>query len=191
MAEPPTTTPTTAELFEHAVRLHAARLIVVARAVVGRRGGASAAEDVVQQALMNLYRHRDRYDWREPVGLLRRTVVNEALRVLRQPRPAEIAEEPADASQSPRAPDGRMIRSETIEQVRHAIERLPEHFRAALVLCEYEGMDYAQIADVLGASVPQVKTWLHRGRRQLATMLQPLNDEGVKDAAAVGRRTVG
>jgi hypothetical protein len=33
-------------------------------------------------------------------------------------------------------------------------------------------MAYAQIAEVLGASIPQVKTWLHRGRRQLAAMLE-------------------
>jgi RNA polymerase sigma-70 factor (ECF subfamily) len=183
-----TPTPTTAELFERAVRLHAPRLIVVARAIVGHRGG---AEDVVQQALMNLYRHRERYDWREPVGLLRRTVVNEALRVLRQPRQAEMAEEPIDPSRSRRAPDGRLIRAETIEQVRQAIERLPEHFRAALVLCEYEGMDYAQIADVLGASIPQVKTWLHRGRRQLASMLKPLHDDEVEGSEVPGRRTFG
>ena len=64
-----------------------------------------------------------------------------------------------------------MVDRETVEHVRAAIERLPQHFRAALVLCEYEGMAYAQIAEVLGASVPQVKTWLHRGRRQLARML--------------------
>ena len=40
------------------------------------------------------------------------------------------------------------------------------------MLCEYEGMAYAQIADVLGASGPQVKTWIHRARRQLARMLK-------------------
>jgi RNA polymerase sigma-70 factor (ECF subfamily) len=65
-----------------------------------------------------------------------------------------------------------MIDRETILRVRQAIDRLPEHFRAALVLCEYENMAYSQIAEVLGASIPQVKTWLHRGRRQLAGMLE-------------------
>jgi RNA polymerase sigma-70 factor (ECF subfamily) len=69
-------------------------------------------------------------------------------------------------------PVGGMIDSETVARVREAIDRLPEHFRAALVLCEYEGMAYVQIAEVLGASVPQVKTWLHRGRRRLAAMLK-------------------
>ena len=75
-----------------------------------------------------------------------------------------------------------MIDRETVERVRAAIGRLPEHFRAALVLCEYEGMAYTQIAEVLGASIPQVKTWLHRGRRQLAEMLKGYVDaERMKD----------
>ena len=70
------------------------------------------------------------------------------------------------------SPVAGMIERETVLKVRAAIERLPEHFRAALVLCEYENLAYTQIAEVLGCSVPQVKTWLHRGRRQLARMLE-------------------
>jgi RNA polymerase sigma-70 factor (ECF subfamily) len=100
-------------------------------------------------------------------------VVNEALRILRQPRMGTVTVElPSRGNE----PDGRMIDVETVQRVRAAIDRLPEHFRAALVLCEYEGMAYAQIAEVLGASIPQVKTWLHRGRRQLARMLKDYVD---------------
>ena len=65
-----------------------------------------------------------------------------------------------------------MVDAETIARVRLAIEQLPEHFRAALVLCEYENMSYDQIAEVLDITIPQVKTWLHRGRRQLAEKLK-------------------
>jgi RNA polymerase sigma factor (sigma-70 family) len=162
----PPVTPSTVQLFEQAVKAHARRLVAIAGAIVGHR---ASPEDVVQQALVNLFQHRDRYDWHQPGGLLRRAVVNEALRVLRQPRMTCVTPEtPAPAE----APVAGMIDGETVERVRAAIERLPEHFRAALVLCEYEGMAYAQIAEVLGASVPQVKTWLHRGRRQLARMLK-------------------
>ncbi|HEV8291364.1 MAG TPA: sigma factor-like helix-turn-helix DNA-binding protein, partial [Tepidisphaeraceae bacterium] len=104
----------------------------------------------------------------------------EALRILRQPRMAAVA--PDQPSPSPQ-PVGGMIDGETVARVRDAIDRLPEHFRAALVLCEYEQMAYAQIAEVLGASVPQVKTWLHRGRRQLAEKLKNFADERkLKDA---------
>ena len=100
---------------------------------------------------------------------MRRAVLNEALRILRQPKTASVT---ADLPSVASAPVGALIDGETVERVRAAIERLPEHFRAALVLCEYERMSYVQIAEVLGASVPQVKTWLHRGRRQLARMLK-------------------
>ena len=165
------TTPTTEELFERAVQNHSRRLLAIARAVVGNR---AAPEDVVQQALMNLYQHRDRYDWREPGGLMRRSVVNEALRILRQPRMTVVAEDhPAATAPSPA---GGMIDQETIAQVRKAIDQLPEHFRAALVLCEYEQMSYIEISQVLDVTVAQVKTWLHRGRRQLAQRLKTYMD---------------
>jgi RNA polymerase sigma-70 factor (ECF subfamily) len=70
------------------------------------------------------------------------------------------------------SPMSGMLDRESIQKVRSAIDRLPDHFRAALVLCEYENLAYTQIAEVLECSVPQVKTWLHRGRRQLARMLE-------------------
>jgi RNA polymerase sigma factor (sigma-70 family) len=159
---------TTEELFERAVRLHSRRLLAIARAIVGNR---ASPEDVVQQAFMNLYQHRDRYDWRQPGGLMRRTVVNESLRILRQPRMSVLPDEAGDPGPS-QSPSRQILESEAVLQVRRAIDRLPENFRAALVLCEYEKMSYAQIAEALDASIPQVKTWIHRGRRQLAQMLQ-------------------
>ena len=196
--------PTMAELFEAAVRLHTRRLLAIARAIAGNR---ASAEDIVQQALTNLYQHRERYDWADPVSagaLLRRAVVNEALRLLRQPRMTEVTEDhPAglDARHdhvSPGLRGGRsdptgglsqMIDRETIQRVRQAIDRLPENFRAALVLCEYENMAYTQIAEMLGASVPQVKTWLHRGRKQLAeTLGEFMAPMRPKPTLAPGRR---
>ncbi len=158
----------TNELFERAVRQHSRRLLAIARAIVGNR---ASPEDVVQQAFMNLYTHRDRYDWREPGGLMRRTVVNEALRILRQPRMSVLPDEASDQGRS-KSPGQHMVESETVLQVRRAIDRLPDNFKAALVLCEYEKMSYAQIAESLDASIPQVKTWIHRGRRQLAELLR-------------------
>jgi RNA polymerase sigma-70 factor (ECF subfamily) len=174
--------PATVALFERAVREHSRRLLAIARTIVGNR---ASAEDVLQQALVNLYQHRDRYDWNEPGGLMRRSVVNEALRLLRQPRMTAVTDdqpEPPSPRQSRHvSPADPMIDRETIDRVRRAIDRLPEHFRTALVLCEYEGMAYTQIADLLGASVPQVKTWLHRGRRQLGEMLKDFMDQKPKE----------
>ena len=155
-----------AALFETAVQQHSRRLLAIARAIVGNR---ASPEDVVQQAVLNLYQHRHRYDWREPGGLLKRAVVNESLRLLRPPKMSAVSDDQPDQASTP--VDG-MIEDEKVRQVRAAIARLPDHFRAALVLCEYENLSYVEIAESLGASVPQVKTWLHRARRQLAGMLK-------------------
>jgi RNA polymerase sigma-70 factor (ECF subfamily) len=164
--------PSTEALFDEAVRQHSRRLLSVARGIVGNR---ASPEDVVQQALLNLYQHRARYDWHEAGGLMRRAVVNEALRVLRGPRMSVVADdEPSPHGEASPAED--LVTRETVQRVRDAIDRLPEHFRSALVLCEYERMPYQEIAETLGASVPQVKTWIHRGRRQLAEMLKGYMD---------------
>src|SRR5688500_20204298 len=53
----------TTALFEEAVKANSRRLLAIARAIVGTR---ASPEDVVQQAVMNLFQHRHRYDWREP-----------------------------------------------------------------------------------------------------------------------------
>src|SRR4051794_34283252 len=146
---------TTAQLFERAIADHSRRLLAIARGIVGNR---ASPEDVVQQAVMNLYQHRERYDWHEPGPLLRRAVVNEALRLLRGPKMTMVQDDhPSGSTETP--VDG-LVANETVQQVRAAIDKLPDHFRSALVLCEYENMSYDQIAKTLNASVPQVKTWL-------------------------------
>ncbi|HYO10103.1 MAG TPA: sigma-70 family RNA polymerase sigma factor [Tepidisphaeraceae bacterium] len=161
----------TVALFEEAVQANTRRLLAIARAIVGTR---ASPEDVVQQAVMNLFQHRERYDWREPGGLLRRAVVNEALRLLRSPKMTVVQDDQPEVR--PDEPSADMDRRETVAKVRAAIDKLPEHYRSALVLCEYEGMPYAEIATTLNASVPQIKTWIHRARRQLATMLKEYAD---------------
>ncbi len=160
--------------FEQAVEDHARRLLAIARGIVGTR---FSPEDVVQQALSNLFKHRARYDWRSPGPLMRRATVNEALRLLRRIRPGMIADDHSGSDARTNldrttAPDAPLDQAEKVSAVRDAIAELPDHFRAALVLCEYEGMSYQQISESLDCSVPQVKTWLHRARRKLATKLE-------------------
>jgi RNA polymerase sigma-70 factor (ECF subfamily) len=164
----------TVRLFEEAVRVHSRRLLAIARAVVGTR---ASPEDVVQQAVTNLFQHRDRYDWREPGGLLKRAVVNEALRILRQPKMSLVMDD-HPAKGGGEDPSDPMSTNETVTRVRDAIAELPEHYKAALVLCEYDEMPYAEIARTLGASVPQIKTWIFRARRSLAEKLKDLAPAG-------------
>ena len=152
------------------------RMTAIARAIVGHR---YSPEDVVQQALMNLYEHRDRYDWSEPAPLLRRAVVNEALRRLRR-KPMLAIDSVAEPVRGNQAPESPVLRGELIEQVKVAIDHLPEHFKAALVLCEYEGLSYPEIAQTLVITIQQTKTWIFRARRQLEQMLGGYVSEGKK-----------
>jgi RNA polymerase sigma-70 factor (ECF subfamily) len=154
--------------FENAVREWMPRLLMVARGIVGRR---HAPEDIVQQALAGLYEHRDRYDWSDPIiPLLRRAVVNEALRSMRR-KPMSAIDDVAEPGHDDR-PDRNLAQQETVEQVRRALDRLPEHFRTALVLCEFENLSYEEIAQTMGITIQQTKTWLFRARRQMEQILQ-------------------
>jgi len=74
-----------------------------------------------------------------------------ALRALRRPTPSFLADDHPGVCEPPIHD---LIERENIEQVRSAIERLPQHYRAALVLCEYENLPYSEIAQVLDATIP-------------------------------------
>ena len=71
-----------------------------------------------------------------------------------------------------------MIRQTKAKEVRAAMDSLPSKQLAAVLMHKYEGMDYAQIAEVLDCSVPALKSLLFRAyetlRRQLAH-LDPFN----------------
>lgn len=57
------------------------------------------------------------------------------------------------------------------QKVRAAIRSLPDPYRAVIILCDIECCAYLEIADILGISVPAVKSRIHRGRRMLRERL--------------------
>lgn len=74
------------------------------------------------------------------------------------------------------APEGASVeesidRAEELERLRAAIARVDEEFRAAVVLRDVEGLDYAEISRVLEVPVGTVKSRIHRGRAILRELL--------------------
>ncbi|AEH40048.1 RNA polymerase sigma factor [Treponema pallidum] len=65
----------------------------------------------------------------------------------------------------------RLLRIETIEQVRAALDRLPEHLRVVLQLREYGDLNYKEIGRILGISEGNVKVRVFRARERLAKYL--------------------
>jgi len=66
------------------------------------------------------------------------------------------------------------MRRETHREVRSVIDQLPKRERVAVLLREYQGLAYDEIAEVMGCTVGSVKLLLHRGRRRLRDLLEPM-----------------
>ncbi|WP_128102542.1 MULTISPECIES: RNA polymerase sigma factor [Paenibacillus] len=74
---------------------------------------------------------------------------------------------------SENAPEYAVLRSERVMLVRDAINNLPEKQRSAIILREYDQLDYQEIATILGQSVSSVKSLLFRARSSVKTQLEP------------------
>lgn len=70
-------------------------------------------------------------------------------------------------------PEQQVLRNERMAMVREAINKLPEKQRSALILREYDQLDYQEIANILGQTVSSVKSLLFRARASVKAQLEP------------------
>lgn len=75
------------------------------------------------------------------------------------------------------APEQAVLRSERVSLVRQAINSLPEKQRSALILREYDQLDYQEIANILGQTVSAVKSLIFRARSSVKLQLEPYFSE--------------
>ena len=83
-----------------------------------------------------------------------------------------------DISDQGALPDHVVKEKEVALQVRKAIEKLPDTQREAIVLREYQDLSYAEISQILGCSVDNVKILIFRARERLRQELSSFMTEG-------------
>jgi len=163
-------------LFEVLMRRHNQRIYRAVRSIVGD----AEAEDVMQQAYLNAFRHLDQFAGRAKLSTwLTRIAVHEALSRVRRERPASLDEPDAEGLTTPMDalrsvepdPEQSLLHQESAALLESAVTSLPESFRAVFMLREIEGLSTAETADSLGLREDTVKTRLHRARRHMREYL--------------------
>lgn len=148
-------------------------------------GNRVEADDVVQETFLRAYRHWDTFERGTSARAWLFTIArNVFLRMReRQARRPERLESELDYDISSVSaadvlrdvaehdPERRFFASFIDEEVTRAVEQLPPDFREVLVLSDIEGLNYAEIAAVVGAPLGTVKSRLYRGRRLLQRAL--------------------
>ncbi len=87
--------------------------------------------------------------------------------------PREGEERPLEETlPSPEYSDEQVIKKEKIEAVRRAVKELPEEFRDVIILREFEGLSYADIAEAMTISEGTVKSRISRARGILLKKLK-------------------
>lgn len=159
----------------------------------------AVAEELAQDVFIRVYRSRVNYrpDAKFTTWLFRITT-NIALNwrrdtrreagYLRIDREARGMRAPELSDREPLAEE-QLIRAQRARQIRAAIDMLPPKQLAAVLMHKYEGMDYMQIAGVLGCSIPALKSLLFRAyetlRRKLAHLAPaPAAAEATRKTAA-------
>lgn len=138
------------------------------------------AQDIAQEALLQAYQKLETYRGEAAFYTwLYRIAINRAMSFLRrrQHKTTSIdnlrehsGEEPHDQHRAadPVLP---VIQAEQQELVRKALAELPDDFRTVLVLKEFEGLRYDEIAELIDCPLGTVRSRIHRGRLELAERL--------------------
>ena len=136
-------------------------------------GDANLAEDAAQEAFIRAWQHLPNYRPRSPFrNWVYRIATNTALDFLRRERESVDVDTLSLAS-SDGDPEAMVERGERSERVRQAVLALPPASRTVLILREYEGLSYREIADTLGIPIGTVMSRLNYARNRLRESLAP------------------
>lgn len=155
------------------------RVYNVAYRIMGEPG---AAADATQEAFISAYKSLNRFRGGSFKSWLMRIVTNASYDELRyrKRRPQSSLDELTEGNESSAllhsekspGPEEHSQQSELVSAIDDCLEDLPEDQRTATVLCDVEGYDYQEIAEIMSTSLGTVKSRISRARAKLRDCLQ-------------------
>ncbi len=159
--------------WDDVVREHSARVYRLAYRLTGN---SHDAEDLTQEVFVRVFRSLSSYTPGTFEGWLHRITTNLFLDMARRKQRIrfeglgdDTAARLGDGGRSPAdAFDDRHLDSD----IQAALKALAPEYRAAVILCDIEGLSYEEIAAALGIKLGTVRSRIHRGRAQLRAALE-------------------
>ena len=182
-----------AAAFERLYRLHSRRVYSLCLRMVGNT---AEAEDLTQEAFLQLFRKIATFRGESAFSTwLHRLAVNVVLMKLRKKSGTETSleevTEPDEESGGPRrdfgAPDLALTGSIDRLNLQRAVEQLPPGYKAVFVLHDMQGYEHNEIATIMGCSIGNSKSQLHKARMRLRELLH----EVLRERAREERRAAG
>jgi RNA polymerase sigma-70 factor, ECF subfamily len=168
--------------WDEVVRTHSARVYRLAFRLTGNKHD---AEDLTQEVFIRVFRSLSSYTPGTFEGWLHRITTNlflDAARRRQKIRFDGLGDGSAErlASAWP-TPSEQLADADLDHDVAAALAALPPEFRAAVVLCDIEGLSYEEIASVLDVKIGTVRSRIHRGRAQLRAALAHRRPTGERE----------
>jgi len=188
----PGAAPWTPPSWDEVVRAHSARVYRLAYRLTGN---VPDAEDLTQEVFVRVFRSLPSYTPGTFEGWLHRITTNLFLDMARRRQRIRFeglgddtagrlsGDEPTPAQ----AFDARHLDGD----VQDALAGLAPEYRAAVVLCDIEGLSYEEVAVTLGVKLGTVRSRIHRGRAQLRVALGHRRPRTATRAAAAATAATG
>ena len=159
--------------WEAVVRDHSARVYRLAYRLTGN---SHDAEDLTQEVFVRVFRSLDSYIPGTFEGWLHRITTNLFLDMARRKQRIRFEgladETEARLGGSEPTPAQAFDDRHLDGDIHAALMALAPEYRAAVILCDIEGLSYEEIADTLGVKLGTVRSRIHRGRAQLRQALE-------------------
>ena len=158
--------------WEDVVRDHGARVYRLSYRLTGNRYD---AEDLTQEVFVRVFRSLERYTPGTFEGWLHRITTNLFLDSMRRKARIRFDSLPEDVNDRlpgrDRSQADQHADANLDGDIQAALDALSPEFRAAVVLCDIEGLSYEEVAEALDIKIGTVRSRIHRGRSQLREAL--------------------